>query len=260
MRATLRFSLLAIASKACKDVCCLSNSLAIPSWARSASSLRLAITMPSRMSCSFSCSMRRLVSSSARTVGMATAVNEVRSASVNRSWSSIILNWKERNWSGPSPPASQPKRSRNLATLSARRSKKSGKLNSLNAWPVGAVSMIIWSNFSFFISSRTSTSATISSLPGGNVSNKLTKSSIGNCCNTCPTRPPPCSRLANAVRTVSWKRCIAAPVSTSIAHSSPVPMIPSTCVACSPNGMPRASPRECAGSVEMAKMRFPAVA
>mmetsp|Transcript_15638 Transcript_15638/g.46939 ORF Transcript_15638/g.46939 Transcript_15638/m.46939 type:complete len:215 (-) Transcript_15638:640-1284(-) len=172
-----------------------------------------------------------------------------------------MRNWKDRSWSGPSSlPASQPKRSRRRATLSARRSRKSGKLRSRTACPVGAVSMMMRSNFSFLTSSRTSTRATISSLPGGSVSKRFTKSSMGNCSSTWPTMPPPDLRLLRASFTVSWKRRTAAFVSTSMPQSSPAPEKSLSCLASAPSFWPRASPSECAGSVEMMSTRCPSLA
>mmetsp|Transcript_37919 Transcript_37919/g.114554 ORF Transcript_37919/g.114554 Transcript_37919/m.114554 type:complete len:462 (-) Transcript_37919:447-1832(-) len=231
-----------------------------PCCARPASMMRLTMIMPARMSCLSKSSNNRLDSSRARTVGMDTTAKHVRSLSANRSCNSIILNWNDRNWSGPSPPASQPKRSRNRATRSARRSRKSGKERRRNACPVGAVSMIMWSNLSFLNSSNTSTKATISSLPGGSVSKRLTKSSMGNCCNTCPTMPPCSSRRCNASRTVAWNRDMAAAVSTSMAHNSPTAVGASNRVASSVRPTPRASPSECAGSVDTMRTRFPSPA
>mmetsp|Transcript_91180 Transcript_91180/g.195568 ORF Transcript_91180/g.195568 Transcript_91180/m.195568 type:complete len:246 (-) Transcript_91180:104-841(-) len=245
MRVMARLSFLAKASNRSREAPCVDIKALTLSEARLGSMMRFTTTMPARTSSSSNCVRRRLVSSSANCVGMATTTKEVRSGSVKRDWSSIMRNWKVRNWSVPSPsPASHPKRSRKRAMRSARRSRKSGKLRSLKAWPVGAVSMMIRSNFSCFTSSRTSTSATISSLPGGRVSKRFTKSSIGNCCSTWPTMPPAASRRANASRTVAWKRFMADAVSTSMAQSSPAPAGVSTCMACPESWAPKASPRE----------------
>mmetsp|Transcript_37913 Transcript_37913/g.109337 ORF Transcript_37913/g.109337 Transcript_37913/m.109337 type:complete len:221 (-) Transcript_37913:1533-2195(-) len=218
-------SLRARASNLSSEDCCVSSNPLMPSLARLLSRTLLIISMPTLMSCSSSCASSLFDSARAMVVGIVTTLKDVRSWSVNISWSLIMRNWNDRNWSGASPPPpSQPKRSRRRATRSTRRSRKSGKLRSRNACPVGAMSIIMWSNFSVSTSSSNSTSDTISSLPGGNVSKRFTKSSMGSCCRTCPTRPPSCWRNCSASRTVAWKRCMAAEVSTSIAQSSPGPM------------------------------------
>mmetsp|Transcript_30154 Transcript_30154/g.56573 ORF Transcript_30154/g.56573 Transcript_30154/m.56573 type:complete len:308 (+) Transcript_30154:185-1108(+) len=223
--------------------------------------MRFAMTMPHLMSCSSSWTSKRFVSSRASVVGMVTTEKELRSGSVKSSWSSIIRNWKDRTWSGPSLlPESHPKRSRSRATRSASRSRKSGYVSSRTAWPVGAVSMMIRSNFSFSTLSSTSVNATISSLPGGSVSKRSTKSCIGSWFSTWPTMPPSDCRCCNASRTVSWKRFMAAAVSTSMAKSSPAPVKLSTGCAEAESLLPKASPRECAGSVEMISTRWPSVA
>mmetsp|Transcript_42377 Transcript_42377/g.132084 ORF Transcript_42377/g.132084 Transcript_42377/m.132084 type:complete len:347 (+) Transcript_42377:431-1471(+) len=258
IRVTAMPSLMAKASSLSSDDLWVSSKPLTSSLARLGSRILLIMSMPTLMSCSSSWDSNLFVSARARLVGIATTAKEVRSGSVKRSCSLIMRNWNERSRSGISPPSpSQPKRSRKRATRSARRSRKSGKLSSRRACPVGAMSMTMWSNFSVSTSSSSSTSATISSLPGGSVSKRFTKSSIGSCCSTWPTRPPASSRRCNASRTVAWKRCMAAPVSTSIAQSSPGPMRASTFVASSESCTPRASPREWAGSVETASTRLP---
>mmetsp|Transcript_35919 Transcript_35919/g.88391 ORF Transcript_35919/g.88391 Transcript_35919/m.88391 type:complete len:231 (-) Transcript_35919:53-745(-) len=215
---------------------------------------------------------RRSLSRVARAVGMVTTRNCVRSLSINISFSSIawsLCRSTARTASSMSSLVSSPLTkllipNRLLAAFRApstlrlmsssflrKLSTKSGKASSRRVCPVGAVSTITRSNSAPLTSCMTLPRATTSSIPGGG----LSKMSANSSSPILPARSP--KRLFQDVTPRSFSRnsSILLSVSTSIAYKHP--LVPSTSLGSPERGMLRASPRECAGSVEMTNVLMP---
>mmetsp|Transcript_14405 Transcript_14405/g.43641 ORF Transcript_14405/g.43641 Transcript_14405/m.43641 type:complete len:245 (+) Transcript_14405:534-1268(+) len=143
--------------------------------------------------------------------------------------------------------------SRARMARSANSSRSSGSASILSVWPVGAVSSTTRSRSGSRSNVRTFSKATSSSTPGGGVSSASAKDA----------RPSVVASVASLDSTASFRISLAsaAAASASISStSSPGKAVTGVRV---PNGWPvrpRASPRECAGSVETTHVLNPASA
>mmetsp|Transcript_60412 Transcript_60412/g.124240 ORF Transcript_60412/g.124240 Transcript_60412/m.124240 type:complete len:274 (+) Transcript_60412:967-1788(+) len=218
---------------------------------------------------------RRSLSEAARAVAMVTTMNCVVASSVSSSRSSIALSRCRCSAAAASSMSSRPSSPEAkllspksvlaalmapsnfllmLITFCRKESRKSGKESSRSVCPVGAVSTMTRSKPESLTSVRTFPSATTSSMPGGGFSSRSANSSSPIFAASSPSL----LFILDTPLSFSLKLSSAFSVSTSIAKR--FPSVPSTTVGSPFNCMPRQSPRECAGSVEITNVLIPSSA